>query len=224
MEPTRCRDLHPGDILLKVIDKSPLSLLIGAAQAITGAARPFIVHAGLMFDRTYIVEAQASGISANDLRVQNKRYTYVVYRPKRSDLGRGAGTCAKMLFDIHQRQRNRTHTLQVGSKKKSWKTGGSMQYSAQGAAGSLFGTGGGTALAPGQMDDLLTDVLEGRSHRFFCSQLVIYVYQFVGAQCGLAPSAIFSGSDAKIHPSRLASMLSMSPHFGEQGVMLPNVR
>ena len=225
MEPMRCRDLRPGDIMLKVINKKdPLTVLIGSLQMIFGAQRPFIVHAGIMFDNTYIIEAQGPGISGNDMRVQNKNITYVVYRCTRPNIARGAGTCAKMMFDIHQRRRNKTHKLKFGSKTKQWRTGGSMQYSLFGAAGSLLMRGSGTAKAPAVMDDLLTDILEGKSHKFFCSQFVIYAYQFVGVQCGLASTAIFPMSDAKVDPSMLASKLSTSGYFKEQGVMMPGIR
>lgn len=224
MDPMHCRDLRPGDIMLKVNAKDALSRVISTAQFLRGGAFPNIVHAGVMFDSTYIVEAQGPGVTANDLRVQNKPYRYVVFRCTNGNVARGAGTCAKMMFDIQKRRQNRTHTFQVGSLKKSWKTGGPMEYSLAGAAGSLFKSGSGTALAPPEMDDLLTDILEGRSHRFFCSQFVIYVYQFVAVQCRLSPSVIFAGSDAKVDPSRLATILRSNSMFKVAGQMVPGVR
>lgn len=222
MEPLRCRDLAPGDVMLKVLDRAPLSVGIATLQALSLAARPHIVHAGVMFDKTFIIEAASAGIRGNDLRVQNKDLTYVVYRCAKSDMGQGAATCAKMLFDIHQRRTIR-HEIRIGSKSKSWKTGGPLSYSLAGAFGSLAGAGGAAA-APAAMDDLLTDILAGKAHPFFCSHFVVYVYQFVGVQCGLHQSAIFQDEAATINPSALAGMLEANPHFNLVGCMQPAVR
>jgi uncharacterized protein YycO len=107
MESLKCRDLAPGDVMLKVIDHAPLSIGIASLQAVSNAAKPHIVHAGVMFDKTYIIEAALEGIRGNDLRVQNKDMTYVVYRCTKTDMAQGAANCVKMLFDIHQRRTKR---------------------------------------------------------------------------------------------------------------------
>ena len=165
MNQLRCRDLKAGDILLKASDGSILSKAIQLGQRAVGGPNAGVVHAGVMFDSTYIIEAQGSGISANDLRVQNAHYGYYVCRCLKSNVAAGAGTCAKMMFDIHNRGRN-------------------LGYTVGGAIGSLFG-GPGKAASPSQMDALLDRILQGRQHRFFCSQFVVFVYQFVAEQCGL---------------------------------------
>jgi hypothetical protein len=222
MEPLRCRDLAPGDVMLKVLDKAPLSIGIASLQALSNAAKPHIVHAGVMFDRTYIIEAAREGIRGNDLRVQNKSITYVVYRCARTDMAQGAATCVKMLFDIHQR-RTTKHEIKVGSKRFRWKTGGPLSYNAVGALKSLGGAGG-TAATPTEMDDLLTDILEGRARPFFCSHFVVYVFQFVGVQLGLQASAVFPDAAATVHPSALAGQLEVSALFNPVGLMMPDVR
>lgn len=74
------------------------------------------------------------------------------------------------------------------------------------------------------MDDLLTDILEGKSRPFFCSHFVVYVFQFVGVQCGLHPSAVFQDAAATIHPSALADKLGVHPYFNPVGIMVPNER
>jgi hypothetical protein len=206
MPPTqlRCRDLAPGDILLKVSDGSFLSQAIQAGQRAVGGRNPGIAHAGLLFDKTYMIEAQAAGVSANDLRVQNRGYGYYVYRCKRPHMARGAGTCAKMMFDING-------------------ASGALRYNLLGALGSLFGKRGRSATRD-EMDALLDRILEGRGRPFFCSQFVVYVYQFVAEQCGVPATAVFPLADAKAHPSALATHLAANPFFHEQGWLFPNER
>lgn len=200
----RCRDLAPGDVLLKVSDGGILSRAIQMGQTVVGGANPGIVHAGLLFDRSYVIEAQGAGILANDLRVQNKTNGYYVFRCTRPDMAQGAGTCAKMMFDIHAR-------------------GGNLGYNLLGAIGSLFGDRGKPATRD-DMDALLDRILEGRNQPLFCSQFVVYVYQFVAEQCGIAADTVFRISDAKAHPSILAASLRSHPIFREAGWLMPNER
>jgi hypothetical protein len=200
----RCRDLASGDILLKVSDGSIVSRAIELGQSATGGANPGVVHAGVMFDSTYIVEAQGAGIIAHDLRVQNAPYGYYVFRCANGDMAAGAGTCARMMFDIHGR-------------------GGNLKYTVLGAIGSLLG-GPGRAATPDRMEALLDRVLEGRNQGFFCSQFVVYCYQFVAEQCGLPASHVFRISDAKASPSALAALLAGSPMFTEVGYLMPGQR
>jgi hypothetical protein len=204
MQQLRTRDLKPGDLMLKASDGSVLSKAISLGQNLVGQLNPQIVHAGVMFDTTYIIEAQGSGVSANDLRVQNKKYGYLVYRPVRPNFGQGAGTCAKIMFDIQTRNKN-------------------LQYNLLGAIGSLFG-GPGKATSPADMDSLLDRILAGKGHPFFCSQFVVYVYQFVAEQNGVPGSQLFNLHDAKVSPSVLASKLKGSPFFTEAGYVMPNER
>ncbi len=222
MESLACRNLAPGDVMLKVIDKAPLSIGIASLQALSNAAKPHIVHAGVMFDQTYIIEASREGIRANDMRVQNKNMTYVVYRCTRADMAKGAANCAKLLFDIHQRRTTR-HEIKFGSKRYRWKTGGPLTYNLTGALKSLAGTGG-DASTPTEMDDLLTDILQGKAHPFFCSHFVVYIFQFVGVQCDLQPAAVFPDAAATVHPSALAGKLEANPYFNLVGIMAPGVR
>jgi hypothetical protein len=200
----RTRDLRPGDILLKSSDGSVLSRLIQFGQSVTGGENASIVHAGVVFEQPYIIEAQGSGITANDLRVQNGKYGYHVVRCRNPNMAAGAGTCAKMMFDIHKR-------------------GGNLGYSVPGAVGSLMGPPG-AATSRDQMDVLFDRILEGKSHRLFCSQFVVYVYQFVAEQNGVAAESVFNSADAKVEPSALASMLARNVLFGEEGYLMPGER
>ena len=206
----RCRDLAAGDIILKLADNSfsiggATSFAIQLGQSLVGARNPKIVHAGIMFDSTFSIEAQGAGVSANDLRVQNKHYAYYVYRCKNPAMARGAGTCAKMMLDIHKQH-------------------GSMKYDMLGAIGSLFGFGGGKPATPDQMHELLDQILSGRNQGFFCSQFVVYVYQFVAEQSGRPPASVFKFSDAKATPSVLAVSLARSAAFTELGCLFPDER
>jgi hypothetical protein len=221
-EPLRCSDLRPGDIMLKVIDRAFLSRGIGGLQRLSRAAKPYVIHAGVMFDKTYIIEASGEGIRGNDLRVQNKKMTYLVYRCPNTNIARGAANCSKMLFDIHQR-RTTKHEIKIGSKRWRWKSGGPLSYNLLGAFKSLRGPGG-TASTPTEMDDLLTDILYDQSRPFFCSHFIVYVFQFVAVQCHRQPSSIFQDSAATVHPSALAGKLEANPNFNKVGIMLPNTR
>lgn len=204
MQQLKTRDLKPGDLMLKASDGSILSKVISFGQNLVGQLNPQIVHAGVMFDNTYIIEAQGSGVSANDLRVQNLKYGYLVYRPARTNFGQGAGTCAKVMFDIQMRNKN-------------------LKYNLIGAIGSIFG-GHGRATTPADMDSLLDRILAGKGHPFFCSQFVVYVYQFVAEQNGVPAAQLFNLNDARVSPSVLARKLQGSPFFKEAGYMMPNQR
>ena len=213
MHQIKCRDLRSGDVMLKIYDHALLSKAIRKGQQLAGAANPNVVHAGLMFDSYYIIEAQGGGINANDMRVQNVGIGYHVFRCIDGDVSQGAGTCAKMMFDIHKNNRNW---------KNLWL--GPLTYAIDGAVGSLFGSGGGTSKSPDDMEGLLNQILNGRWRSFFCSQFVVYVYQYVARQCGLIPEQAFTGSDAKFHPSILAAKLVENQFFREIGYMIPNER
>ncbi len=119
-------------------------------------------------------------------------------------MGNGAGACAKMLFDIQHQHH-------------------SMKYNLFGTIGTLFGSTG-TPKTPQDMETLLDDVLAGTQRRMFCSQLVVYVYQFVAQQSGMAASQVFNISDAKASPSLLASSLQNNAAFQEVGYMISNER
>lgn len=198
-----CNQLKAGDLLLKVSNGSVVNEAIRFGQWLTGGRNSEITHAGVMFDSTCIIEAIGKGVSAGDLRVQHKDYAYYVYRCKNPNMAAGAGTCAKMMFDIHQRQ-------------------GTIKYTMSGAAGSLIGSGQPTS--PAEMGALLDRVLSGRNQSFFCSMFVVYAYQFVAEQCGIAASTMFNESAAKVAPTKLASMLVSHPQFTEIGWLLPGKR
>lgn len=71
MQHLACHDLKAGDILIKVSDGSILSKGIQFGQQVVGGENTAIAHTGVVFDPTFIIEAQGPG-SANDLSVQNR--------------------------------------------------------------------------------------------------------------------------------------------------------
>lgn len=176
---------------------------IQLGQFLRGQSNASIVHAGILFDNNYIIEAVGPGLSASDIRVQNAKCGYRVFRPRNTQLAQGAATCAKMMFDIQGQH----HT---------------MKYNLSGAVASLVGSG--QARTAGQMDRLLDDVLSGKGHPFFCSQFVVYVFQFVAEQSGMAGSQMFAAKDAKVSPGALAAMLASNSNFYEAGTMTPSHR
>jgi len=199
-----CRDLRPGDILLKMATDSLTHRIIRLGQRVAGQPNAFLGHAAIALDTQFVIEAQKHGITGNHLAMKNRDCGYFVYRPTNAMLGQGAATAAKLLLDLHQRQ-------------------GNLKYGAMGAAASLFG-GAGRAKSGRDLDGLLEGILAGRNQPFFCSQFVVYVYHWAAAQSGIAPETIFRVSDAKASPSVLASNLVGNPHFTEAGYMLPNER
>ncbi|TVR53821.1 MAG: hypothetical protein EA425_03045 [Puniceicoccaceae bacterium] len=204
MQQLKCADLRPGDLLLKVTDSSWFNKVIQLGQTLARQRNTSITHAGILFDNTVVIEAQRVGLNANDLRVQTRHLGYYVFRPHNRPLADGAATCAKLFFDIH----GRTNT---------------MPYSKPGAAGSLIG-GPGRPASRERMETVLDRILEGRNHPFFCSQFVVYVYQFAAEQAGLGAGSLFNLSDAKVSPSVLASLLATHPSFAEIGYLMPGER
>ncbi len=199
-----CRDLMPGDILLKMATNSLTHQFIQASQSLVGQPNAFLGHAAIALDTQFVIEAQKNGVSANHLAMKDRDCGYIVYRPRNAMLGRGAATAAKLLFDVHQQH-------------------GNLAYGARAAVGSLFG-GPGRAKSAGEMDALLDRMLADKSQPFFCSQFVVYVYHWAASQSGMQPNSVFSISDAKASPSMLASKLVGNPLFTEVGYMLPNER
>ena len=204
MKQLLCRDLRPGDVLLKMATNSFPNRPIRLGQRLAGQPNAFLGHAAIALDTQFAIEAQAHGITANHLAMKDKDCGYIVYRPNNASLGRGAAAAAKLLLDVNQRQ-------------------GNLKYGAGGALKSIFG-GSGTAKSGGDFDALLDRILAGRDQPFFCSQFVVYVYQWAAEQSGMSPQAIFSVSDAKASPSVLASKLVGKPHFAQAGYMLPGER
>jgi hypothetical protein len=201
----RSADLAPGDILLQY-NQSKWSNVAGKAiafgQAMVGDRNSEIVHAGVMFDRSYMIEALAHGVTGSDIRIQNKAYAYRVFRPRNPMLGKTEGNVVKFLFDHHQ-----SH--------------GTMPYAWVGAVTSLGAAG---PMSADNVDKMMDDILALKPTPFFCSQFVVMTYQLAAAQMRLAPKSVFALDDANMPPSRLAMACESSAAFENIGYLEPNIR
>jgi hypothetical protein len=101
-----CRSLKSGDIMLQHSLGNAAGRAIAFGQALTGHKHTDIIHAGVMFDNAFIIEALDAGIGANDIRVGNRNCGYVVFRPRNAKLATVAGNLAKLLFDEHGALKN----------------------------------------------------------------------------------------------------------------------
>ena len=198
------KDLRPGDIMGQYQNGSLAGRAIAFGQSLMVGHHSGVVHAGILFDNTYMVEALNKGIRARDLRIQNRSYHYLVFRATNPRVAQGAADCANMMLRIHHTQK-------------------SMPYTITGAVGSIFGSDTGPKDA-GALDALLDGILAGKEHAFFCSQFVVYVYQFVAEQNGFRSGYLFNMSDPKVSPARLMTYLDSSPNFKPVGELPANER
>lgn len=196
------KSLQAGDLLLKYYDGSVINKMIRFGQK--GQLNPDIVHAGIMFDNNYQIESQGKGVIAQDMRIQNKGYGYIVYRPKNRVLANAAARCAKIFMDCNRNN-------------------GTLKYSFTGPMKTRLGVGS-SAQSLSKMDKLFDDIFSGTGHKMFCSQFVTFTYQFSAAQIGLAPNQVLQVNDAKASPSKLATKLQNNRFFEEVGYLMPNER
>ena len=198
------RDLRSGDILLEWNAGSAIHQAIKFGQKLMHRGTEDLIHAGILFDNRYLIESDGSGIAAADIYLQDKGYSYSVFRPADSSLAAGAATCAKIFIDIHARTKG-------------------MPYTVTGAVSSIF-KGPGVAPSPGQMDAAFDDLMKGKNHPFFCSQFVVFVFQFVAEQNKIAAGKIFPFGEGCVPPSLLGANLKTHPMFREPGYLLANQR
>lgn len=178
---------------------SAVARAITFGQWARGMSHASLVHAGIMFDNHYMIQALKDGIVGTDIRVDDVQCAYEVYRTVNPNLAAGAANCAKMMLDIHAAH-------------------GTLKYSVVGAVTSLVGSS--SVKTTTGMDNLLTDILGSKGHPFFCSQFVTYVYQFVAEQNGIAASRLFNAGDAKMSPAALASSMDRNAgYFTHVGFM-----
>ncbi len=123
------KDLRPGDIMCQFMTGSWAGKIIHAGQALTSHSNSTIVHAGVLFDDTYVIEALNKGIRGTDLRIQSRTLHYMVYRPVNLNMARGAADCANMMLKINAAQKT-------------------LSYDIRGAIGSIFGSGTTPRLPP----------------------------------------------------------------------------
>jgi hypothetical protein len=201
--PLLCRDLKAGDIMVQESMNNAVGKVIAFGQSKFGQANSNFVHAGIMYDSTYVLEALGAGIVSNDIRVGTRACGYSVFRPKNQQLATIAANFGKLLFDSH------------GARHK-------LKYSVVGAIKSL-----GSEKSPkttSEVDRLVDKIFGSTGKSFFCSQFVVVTYQIAGGQIGIAPAAVFPLDDGAISPARLETRLQSSRVFDQVGVMEPNKR
>src|SRR5262249_14727772 len=145
--PLLCRDLKPGDIMVQESTNNVVGKAIVFGQQQFGHGNSNFVHAGIMFDTTFILEALGAGISSNDIRVGTRMCGYSVFRPKNSQLGTIAANFGKLLFDSH------------GTRHK-------LKYSVLGAVKSL-----GSEKSPKtatEIDKMVDKIFGASGKSFFC--------------------------------------------------------
>ena len=202
----KTKDLKPGDILLKFSDGSWISKVIKTGEKLLDKKENSdVVHAGLLFDNNIIIEAQGSGVSANDLRVGNKKYGYIVFRCKNANMASGSAEFAKVLFDSHQNNQKQSYDL-------------------FGAVSSLFKKKDKIPKTE-DLEARVDGIFDNKKHKFFCSQFVVFVYQFVAEQNGIKAADVFGKKDTLVAPSYLATALvDNAKYFEEVGYLMPNER
>lgn len=78
----RCHDLRGGDIMLQLNAGNLAHRVIAFAQWAARQRDSHVIHVGIMRGESYMIESEKRGIWAADLRVQDKDYGYLVYRPR----------------------------------------------------------------------------------------------------------------------------------------------
>lgn len=183
--------LKPGDILLEMFEVTATHIVISAGQFFSGANRN-VVHAGLIArDGRRIIEAVKPTIR----RVPLAHANYVVYRANFRNLALGAAECAEMLIPASRR----------------------IPYNTLGTVRSLVGEG--EAKSDRDFDSLIGRIFTGGNHELFCSQFVVFVYQFVARQNGFPAAYAFGFSDEKANPAYLAKVLAKSTSFALVGLL-----
>jgi hypothetical protein len=199
------RDLRSGDILLEWNGGTAVHQAIRFGQKLMKRGTEELIHAAICFDNRYLIDSTSNGISARDIYLQDKGYSFSVYRPNSPALAAGAATCARLFMDIND----------------STKRG--LTYSYTGAVASIF-KGSGAAPTRDQMDVAFENLMKGKDHPFFCSQFVVFVFQFVAEQNNLAAGKIFPFGEGCVPPSLLGANLKTHAMFREAGYMLANER
>lgn len=199
------RDLRSGDILLEWNANSAVQQAIRFGQKLMHRGTEELIHAAIMFDNRYMIDATSNGITARDIYMDDKKYSFSVYRPMNPALASGAATCARIFADIN-------NTTKRG-----------ITFAYVNALTSIFKSAG-TAPTPSAMDAVFESLLRGKDHPFFCSHFVVFVYQFVAEQNQISAGKLFPFGEGRVPPSLLDATLKTHPMFRPVGYMLANER
>lgn len=188
-------DLRGGDILLQVADPETTDMR-RIAQRLTGSGSSHskIVHAGIMSNNYNIVEA---GLSKRQIWLRPG--TWVVYRAIDPKMAEGAATAATLLRDIHRRHNSIKYPDDLRKLLPCVLLPPSKPKSAD------------------EMDDFYERIMKDQNSPMFCSQLVVYIYQWVATQSGIPAEKVFNIKDNRTSPARLAKILEGSSQFTRLG-------
>ncbi len=195
-----CTDLRGGDIMLKILDvNSKFNRQIGRVQQLRGYSNYNIVHAGIMEDTACIIEAEESGLEEQSLLEKNIHVSYIVYRANNPKMAEEVTREAQLLYYTHLQRK-------------------SVRYNKLGLLPSLFGRG--KPKSAKKMKKIYHKIISGRNNPMFCSQFVVYLYQWIAEQLGISAKEIFDRNDSKVPPAKLAEMLENNTFFTEVGYII----
>jgi len=201
--------LMGGDIILEVSERKedPRSLF----QRLFRQSYFEVVHAGIMSDCNNLIEA---GLTKCNIRLKlyyhfkraaNGRGIYsdfIVFRAINSQMAEGAATGAQLLFDIHNAHDS------VGYPSNLLKLAPSVMLPR------------GKPQSIDAMEKIYQKIINSKKSPMFCSQLVVYIYQWVITQMGRQAKEIFNIDANRASPARLASMLAESSRFTNLGILM----
>ncbi len=201
----RCDALRPGDVLFKYGTNHPVAVMI---KLLT---RSEFSHAAVVAEsRHEVIEANGKGINRNDLRTENLHFEYEVYRCKDESLARGAANAADLVVAINEAKQGRAarYNYKDFLKFPIWKLN---------ASNADFRTDAG-------FEEGLAEMLNGGGMTFFCSQFVVYCYQWAARQKGLNALDVLHTGDRVTTPVKLHGIVSTSNRFTHVGRMLREMR
>jgi hypothetical protein len=193
--------LMSGDLLLEAYDSTFTALKISIGQRIAGQANTKVVHAGVMFDPTDIIEAVGAGIAKNNLAGVHSRCGYLVFRCRNQEIATSASILAEIMFDAHQNQ-------------------GTGPYSVIGAMKTAYGRQRSSPDLQ-KMEKMLDGLLSGDPQPVFCSMFVVTCFQLAAEANGISAAEIFPWAAEKMSPGELAKDLERNYLFEEVGYILP---
>jgi hypothetical protein len=204
----KLKDTKAGDVMCKINDGGTTNQVIELGQKAFGDKNTFVTHAGIMYDNRYIIESQGPGVEAHDISVgHNKEVGYVVFRledKKYEGVVKGAAEMAKIMFEAHAAKKNLTYAL-------------------MGAATACVKSLSGPS-KEADFEKTVDNIVKNGKQKFFCSQLVAWVYQFSAMQNKMKPEDFINLKDTLVSPSRLAEILVTNSKWTEVGYFLPNER
>lgn len=173
--------IQTGDVMIKhQVEGDTLGKVIRAGQLLSSGPS-VMVHAGIAYSPTKIIEMDGQGLQRNLLSSNGEHgYRYDVFRCKSNQLARGAAAVADLMW--------RGVTGDKGGGNEPLAPGMKIQYSAKAAACSVLPSVLGMfgLVTADQSNNVLAmkwvEALSGGGASFFCSEHVVLCYQISGRQ------------------------------------------